>query len=305
MIKLLIDSRKFHGGPFVFRNRISKALSAIDGIKVIRNHREDFDVELSIIRCLSNHGKPIILRLDGCYYDPSALYQNKEISSSIKKSKHIIFQSEFSMKMINSIIPARAKNCSIIHNGIDMNYISSIKSNPSIEPGSFVAVAKWRYNKRPMSTINGFVASGIDRKLYIIGDGIDNSLINRYKNVCILGSKTPEETLSIMKSCQYQIHLCHIDSCPNAVVEGLACGLNVLCTNLGGTTELVKKDGIILDIDRWNFIPKKFSNLDKIESRIVADGIYEILKKTKRADRQDLDINLVAQKYADIIKSTI
>lgn len=305
MIKLLIDFRKFDGGPSVFRTRIFKALSYIEDIKVVRNNREPFDIELSIIRCLSNHGKPIILRLDGCYYEPHVLYQNRGISSSIKKSEHVIFQSNFSMNMIGNIISSKPKKHSVIHNGIDMEYISSIKANPAIEPGSFVAVAKWRNNKRPMSTINGFLASAIDRNLYIIGNGIDKNLINKYKNVHILGSKTPEETLSIMKSCQYQIHLCHIDSCPNAVVEGLACGLNVLCTNLGGTPEIVKDDGIILDVDRWNFSPKEFGNLDKLESRVVAEGIHKLLLKTKRTSREDLDIKFVAKQYANIIRKTI
>ena len=66
-----------------------------------------------------------------------------------------------------------------------------------------------------------------------------------------------------------QLHLCHIDSCPNIVIEGLCCGLNVLCSNLGGTQEIVGENGVVLRADKmWSgqYLPK--TNLDNIEDDI-------------------------------------
>ena len=151
------------------------------------------------------------------------------------------------------------KNWSIIYNGISKDCIDSIETDKTIEPGSFVACSNtWRMkpNKRPLSIINGFLKSDTGRHLYIIGQ-YQNEWKKKYKRYRIhfLGPKSPKKVIAIMKACDYQIHLCHIDSCPNAVVEGLACGLNVLCTNLGGTKELVGPDGVILKIE-WLYCPE-------------------------------------------------
>jgi glycosyltransferase involved in cell wall biosynthesis len=145
----------------------------------------------------------------------------------------------------------------IIYNGVDLDYIKNIEPNKEIEPDSFVSCARWDPNKRPLSMIKGFLEADTKKHLYIIGgtgiEGRGKNLGQKYKSKYIhfLGEKSNKETISIMKSCKYLIHLAFIDICPNIVIEGLSCGLNVLCTNLGGTPELVGNNGIILNVDKF------------------------------------------------------
>ena len=118
---------------------------------------------------------------------------------------------------------------------------------------------------------------------------------------------TEEETISILKACKYQIHLCHIDSCPNIVLEGLSCGLNVLCTNLGGTKELVQSDGVILNADEmWKgkYLSSSIK-LDSLRSKMVAKGIYKLLKINTKPDIYRFNIDEIAQKYVDVIRNNI
>jgi glycosyltransferase involved in cell wall biosynthesis len=42
------------------------------------------------------------------------------------------------------------------------------------------------------------------------------------------------------------LHLAYFEHCPNTVVEALSQGCPVVCTNVGGTQELVKHYGYVL-----------------------------------------------------------
>ena len=100
--------------------------------------KENFDVELSVVRIISDHNKPHILRVDGCYFVPAKLKNNKVTQKSIKKSVHVVYQSNFSKVMCDRIMGSAKAHTSIIKNGIDFNYIDKIKPNTTIVPGSFV-----------------------------------------------------------------------------------------------------------------------------------------------------------------------
>lgn len=305
-IRILLYMKKFKGGPSVFRRRLNIALRQQEGVTVINDPSKPFDVELCFIRLLTKHRKPRVLRVDGCYYKPGQVSANNELRRAIRASKHIVFQSDFSKTMIRKFLSVKPQS-TIIYNGIDQNRIDNIEPDPSIEPGSFVSAAGWRPNKRPETTIRAFLEASTGRKLYLLGNpkGIPKRLRDT-KNVVCLGDLDENKVISVMKSCQYMIHLCHIDSCPNAVVEGLSCGLNVICTNLGGTKELVKKNGIVLDIDRWNFRPNNFSNIDKINTTVVAGGIRRLIaEKTERASRPDLDISNSARDYVEAVRKVL
>jgi glycosyltransferase involved in cell wall biosynthesis len=315
-IRVFIQTEKFKGGPATFRSRLINSLNKFDDIKVVNNVNSKFHIELAFIRKVYNHKRPYILRVDGCYYEENRQGGNREIEKAILGAKYLIFQSNFSFNLCKKILDIGRKtnkegtDYSIIHNGINLDYVKKIKPNANVEPESFVACAKWRPNKRPISIIKGFLKAGIKNHLYMIGDAglggkrIDSKYNSKY--VHILGSKSCEETLSIMKSCKYLIHLCHIDSCPNIVIEGLACGLNVLCTNLGGTRELVENDGIVLETDpMWSgkYLPKM--NLDSVGRRTVANGIHDLLQIERRPDVSRFDIDKVSKKYVDIIRRNV
>jgi len=304
-MKVLIDKRKFTGGPSVFRERISRAMSDLTDVQVTHEFNGSFDVELSIIRLLSKHTKPRVLRIDGCYYRPKQLQSNKNLMDAIRKVGAVIFQSNFSKRMVLKILKAKPRESHVIYNGIDQAYVASIQPNPRVEAGSFMAVAKWRDNKRPLSMLQGFARADTGRHFYIVGEGIPGKVAKKYKNVHLLGKRNNTQILAIMKACQYQIHLCHIDSCPNAVVEGLSCGLNVLCTNLGGTPELVQSDGVVLDIDEWDYQPREFANLDNVHPKKIARGIQRLLRKTERASRPDLDIRNTAKSYEAVLRGVM
>jgi glycosyltransferase involved in cell wall biosynthesis len=301
--------KKFSGGPAVFRGRMAAELRKVPDIQVVNNPKEGYDIELCFVRSLIEHRRPKITRVDGCYFGRSEERRNRIYREAIVKSSHIIYQSNFSKQMCEAIMNLNQVS-TVIHNGINLEEIAKISANPKIVLGSFVACAIWRSNKRPNSLINGFLEANTGRHLYMIGETKKIiQLQNRYrkhKYVHFMGKLEFEQVIAIMKSCQYLLHLTRIDSCPNAVIEGLACGLNVLCTNLGGTREIIKANGIVMDVDSCNLSKKIIQdNGDSIPSRTVANHIHKLMAIKNRPDRPDLDISPVAQKYADLIRKVM
>lgn len=292
-----MTQKKFSGGPGTARKRILSALDKVPGISIV--HKSPFDVELGFIG-VSKHSKPKVLRLDGCYYRNKQLRLNREIRRSMKMSDFVVFQSHFSKTMCERILGITKPSC-IIHNGIDLDMIDGVTADPTIEAGSFVACASWRMNKRPKSIIKGFLKADTGRHLYLIGDGLESFKVAD-ENVHFLGVLDHKKVVSVMKSCSYLIHLCHIDSCPNVVIEGLACGLPVLHTNLGGTREIVGTDGVMLTTDYWDFAVSEFGELDNLNSDSVADGIRKIMSSKFSIDRSRLDIKMAAMQYAGVLK---
>lgn len=302
-MRVFIQTKKFKGGPASFRSRIIKYFNQIDGVEVVTDPSKEFDIELCLIRKIFKHQKPYVLRADGCYYI-TLIDNNPALAKAINKSNFVIYQSEFSKQMCQDILGVNKKS-KVIYNGIDHSYVESINLDETVIPGSFITTAgSWRDNKRPRSTVNGFLKASTGRHLYVLGGDIDKFKVES-KYIHYVGVKTERESISIMKACDYQLHLCHIDSCPNAVVEGLSSGLNILCTNLGGTKELVKDNGVVLEVDKWKRKKMKKRALDSLDLETVAKGIYDLMDKKERTVRPDLDISCSAERYLRVLKRVL
>ena len=94
-------------------------------------------------------------------------------------------------------------------------------------------------------------------------------------------------------------HLSWLDWCPNTVVEGLASRLPVLCTHNGGTRELVKNDGLVIQLEE-NYKMGQMVDLyrpPKIDNNIIVEGILKIIEMPKIDTRKDLNIKNTALQY--------
>ena len=298
-ILLRVPNIKHGGGPKIFLDRIRKPLKKRG---IIASDTGRFDVELAFISRKRKSDKPCILRVDGCYYQQSDLSRNSVIKKSIKSASHVIYQSEFSKNMCNKILKHNSNApSSVIYNGFPLVKVDGIKVKDNIRKDSFV-ICSTNEVKRVEASIKGFLESEVDNHLYVIGDYKRFSKFQRHDNIHLLGKMSNQSALSVMKSCSYQMHLSYIDSCPNAVVEGLSLGLKVLCSNLGGTRELVSNSGIILNVDDdLNFSSKIITqrSIDKVK---IAEGIHRLIAMDNVPVRTDLDITRVADEYAEVIR---
>jgi glycosyltransferase involved in cell wall biosynthesis len=309
-MKIFISEKKLSGGPSVFKELLINSLKN-KGYHLVSDVSEKVDIELGFISFKSKNAKKRILRLDGVYYQSHQVSMNSEIKESIKKADAIIYQSEFSKSMVKSmILDTNVPDC-VIYNGTDLNKIKLSNPCKKYAKTQFVMCADWRNTKRPMSAIRGFYKwvkdnKVKDTKLVIIGDfgKYKNEILSDYKkNIVLLGNIKNSSIFPILKSSDFMLHLCFIDSCPNSVVEGISCGLPVLCTNLGGTREIVEDYGHVINCDSFNFSAiEKVS--DNISPDIVSNGISILYNKNyNNISSKNLDINQVVDKYIKFMES--
>lgn len=296
-IRVKLDRRykESASGPNMFMSRLVRVLEKDYKIEFV-SKKSHIDMGV-IFLPESKPGAKRVVRVDGCYYNKATgTNMNKYISKAIRKADGVIYQSEFSKKLCDKLLKCKPKKYSVIYNGIDQNWIRSIQPKSFTEKNVFAAIANWRTSKRPRSIIKSFLKANIpDSRLLIIGK-FDKKI--KHDNISYLGKLNSDEIISCLKGCKSLIHICKIESCPNAVIESLSCGVPVICNNIGGTKEIVKNDGIVVECDdqyEFDFINDK--NVDNINPSIISPALELVVSRQWDIKRDDLSIQVSAEKY--------
>jgi len=301
---------KSRDGYSNFMRRLLEHLKKQGKVKVVRRG-ERSDVHIIIISGPRKKGSLNIARIDGAYYDHPRVRGNVSIGRTIQIADAVVFQSDFSRKHVLSLTRSSPKRSAVIFNGISINQIKRIpKSNIDLSRFDkvFVACSRWKARpaKRLEAVIRGFQIakkkSEMSLGLVVIGE-IKRKPQVTDRSITWLGKIRPRDVISTYKACDYMVHISHIDSCPNSVIEALCCGLPVLCNNLGGTPEIVGQDGIVVPIDDSNYkLGKVFRSLQEVgpksvDNRKLAHGFLDMSLDTWEVHRPDLDISCCASRY--------
>lgn len=261
------------------------------------------DIHLTMIHGPQKKKSKNILRIDGVYYDKGRLTQNRAIAQSIRCFDAVVFQSKWCETFATRMLNVRPKVSKVIYNGTKQNKVTNIEEREFDRV--FVCCANWRPNKRLKAITKAFLrareASAENWGLFVLGNPdyeFAHDSIRYFGYV--------DDPCSIYRSSDYMCHICHLDACPNSVVEGLSAGLPVLCNNIGGTPELVKDSGIILNMDEpFNFKPVK--NMEAVGSRsvnqqLLVNGMLEMSSRLWNVNRPDLDISVSARAYYELFE---
>ncbi len=290
-------------GPNIFVRRLMKYL--VDSNKVVQTSQKP-DVNFCVINLGHRRkGAKSLLRIDGMYWnghDRTGLKMNPKIFDSIRRADMVVFQSRFCKRCCERH-SGPARKSKIIYNAIDQSAINSIPAAKMGKGLQFVACAKWRQTKRPLSICKGFLESKVNGTLNMIGSASKSYV--KDKRIRWMGQLGTEKTLAVMKGCDYAIHLGKFDPCPNVVIEELSCGLPVLHTDNGGAPELIRNDGVQLQVDGgWNYsvLHTEIDNLDPVQ---VGQGIRDLTEVSKAVVRPDLDIRHAADMYFRAFKELL
>lgn len=318
MIKIAMHPlNKLRGGPATFFSNLVTTIQKEKIAKVVSplNPFQHIGLYSSVTRSIFDF--PYILRIDGIYYDKKNTYGenqklNEKIYKSIEKASGIIFQSEFSKKLVESHFGKINNKTTIILNGAKIDngdYISNFSQKKTI-----VCSANWRPIKRLQSIIDTVkkLRQNIDCQLYILGD-FNNIDIGEYDYIYRLGDQPSSVVYDYLRKANLFIHLSWLDSCPNSVIEAVSQNVPVICSNLGGTPEIIKASrGGIISVCDDNINLKDLMDLHnppKPNIDVIVNDALKILSNgssyTKKIKTDTIDIVNVAGEYVKFCKKVL
>jgi glycosyltransferase involved in cell wall biosynthesis len=259
-----------NSGPNKFTRTLFNQLIKDDKVKISK--QEEADVEFCLIQQQVHKVKPMVLRLDGIWFNSDQDYnrQNAPIKFSYQNAEAVVFQSNFNKKLTNYWF-GEHKNSHVIHNAADLSLIRAANANfwdSKFGKGTEVwsCASSWRPHKRLNENIRYFLEfAPKDAILAIAGSlGMDDAKnIPNDKRIILMGELDYMSLLSLYKRSSTFVHLAYLDHCPNVVVDAQAAGCKIVCSSTGGTHEIVD-NGIIILEDEWDMKPCELYKPPKI-----------------------------------------
>ena len=269
--------------------------------------------------------KPYVFRVDGISFDlampkEQLKEQNEMMKKGIGESLGVVYQSEFSKKMVESILELTPQNHEIIINGTDLKEFTPIGNNVreelEIPEDAFVFItsAKWRTHKRLHDIIETFIRykKTTEKQVYLLIIG-DTSTVLKHKiaekNIIYIDFIPNTELPKYLRTANCYLFLSWLEACPNSVVEAIACGLPVICSNQGGTGEIVKltNGGIVAEADDdFNYEYTYLYNPPNVKYDVVVSVIQELVSNydhyKRRINVEPIDINNVSRRYFEFVE---
>ena len=291
-----------NSGPNKFTRQLFKNMQKEHGVS-FTNNQQEADVEFCLIEQVAHKVKPMVLRLDGIWFNSEQNYkeQNRLIEFSYKNADAVVFQSEFNKKLTESWF-GKHKNSYVIHNAADMKQIERANAafwNNTFGKDSEVwsCASSWRPHKRLNENIRYFLEFAPKNAfLAIAGKGSSSERLNYRHNerIKFLNELDYMSLLSLYKRSSTFVHLAYLDHCPNVVVDAQAAGCKIICSSSGGTSEIVEKGTVVVE-DEWDFKPCKLYQPPKLKF----DSFKHYTMNKNR------NIVNCTKKYYDILKGII
>jgi len=306
------------GGKSAFYHRLAKEMRK-QGVDVIADPEEICDISLNNV--IASHGpsRKKVVRIDGIWHDTAKPWKarNAAISKSLHESDGVVYQSEFSAKMGDVFLGKYKGPRAVIHNGMDSREFASVKPDKSILTGrfNFLAVSKWRPHKRLHEIVDSFLLAGIKDSLLVIAGDLSRAglrpqamqNIRSHPRIKYVGVLPQARLASLWKGATASIHLCWSDSCPNSVVEAIVHGVPVICTNTGGTPELVRPSGgkiVYLDHD-YPMVACDLYHPPPINKRALATAMQEVTKVSRIISCDHVHIKNIAKQYISFLEEVL
>jgi glycosyltransferase involved in cell wall biosynthesis len=296
-------------GPNVFAERLARRLFET-GHEVELTSGIGCDVSLVFIQ---RSGAPVankvVQRLDGIWFKKEDFVtKNVDIEQLYNVVDAVAFQSHFDRTFVTKHwgVPQRH---TVIRNGIDMTPVTAITRAGLVDIRSkydkvFVTSSNWhpqkrlRDNTRLFQHIRDNIVS--NSCLIVLGAHPDCSVAD--KDVFYAGSQPHDVVSQVMAMSNWMLHLAYLDHSPNSVIEALAQGTPVICTNEGGTCELVDKFGIILnEPEKFDYEPTDYDDPPAID---VAQ-LTTLPDKATLGAHADISIETCAKRYIELFKSVL
>jgi glycosyltransferase involved in cell wall biosynthesis len=262
----------------------------------------------------------VVLRvpvLDDWYSAKVNRKKNALIRTNLLNADHIIYQSEFSRAVSQKFVTPTPPG-TIIYNGIDLETFSPEGAQHPIRLPDAINILV-SHSFRPYHRLHDSfrILSRVLKQaeqpyhLHILGgdDGIsfayarsvaDSLGLEEGLDYTFHGKFPHHELASVYRACDMMLNLSYWDSCPNVVIEALACGLPVVGVNYGGVAELVNPSGGILVDEEIPFIWLPHRDFERMPKAPIDSYATAVLTMSKQLEQAAQQARILAVKRFDI-----
>lgn len=295
-------------GPNSFAFRLTTELVK-RGHTVALDSGKDADVSLIFIEPSGRQlAKRTVQRLDGIWFAPDEFHhKNSNIKQIYHQADHVIWQSQFDRNMTTTWWGSPREG-SVVSNGASNSYkkFDAVEAQMGLlrekHEKIFVCSANWHPQKRLKDNIRLFRHLKTHYPtacLIVMGSNGHNG---GESDVYVVGNQPHDVCMQVFEASDWMLHLAWLDHCPNTVVESLSVGTPVICTEDGGTREIVGDYGIVLREDvKYNYELKDYDSPPPID--VTQVGILP--SKNDLGDHPDLSIETSASNYIRIFEDLL
>lgn len=295
-------------GPNTFAQRLAPAL--IERGHDLVTSGSDADVSLVFIEPSGRPlAKRVVQRLDGIWFKPGEFAtKNVNIRALYERADSVVWQSVFDMGMTSKWFGMPKKGI-VIRNGIDTTPVKELTIPELLRIRKqhemvFVCSSNWHAQKRLRANIELF--DHLRQNFYptacFIVMGANPDVYVPHPSIYYTGSQPPEVYLQVFAMANWMIHLAWTDHCPNVVIEALAQGTPVICSEAGGTRELVGDFGIVVkEQQAYNFELADYDNPPQIN----VTQIGKLPHKSTLGSHANIDIKHVVEQYETLLREVL
>lgn len=243
-----------------------------------------------ILKIAKKKNIPIIHNQNGYFYD--AWYKNNwkkknlEISQQHYISDYVFYQSKYCKINSSKFLQKKTGPNEILYNAVDLKQFKPRKKRKKNK--SLKILMSGIYNDHL-----GYAVEFAVKALYLINKKIDADLVlagfyskfvsekilkiaKKLKiegKISFIGKYSQSQAPRIYQDHDIYFYFVQNASCSNAVIEAIACGLPVVYSKSGGTSEIVdKKSGIGIKCK------KSFKNISGLDIFKISEAVFKIKK---------------------------
>ena len=186
---------------------------------------------------------------------------NAAISQALELSPIVIYQSRWAKEQLDQYLHKRNDHYKIIYNGVDLQQFHP-KNSSHAELPVLGTVGVMRYRYRLQTFLEMSRRLEIPHRLLIVGslDSDCAQVLKDYQNDAVVGPRITyqphvpaAELPELYRKMSVLVHPVSGDTCPNVVIEALACGIPVVAPDQGGTAEMIGPGGVIFSSELWKY----------------------------------------------------
>jgi len=276
------------GGPSTkFRSLTRRFPHVEKGFNILYSFNAD-NTPAGLCRMAKRAGIPIVYNANGVNYGAGYIVdwrgENKRRRQVLELADYVLFQSEFSREGHRRFLGEPKCPSELLYNAVDCRRFAPAEARDD-RPLTLLTTARFRDLHRllPLLDACAILAPEVPDFRFIVGGPFmrsrDEACLRYHcrrlgigEKVILSGAYDWAHAESLYRSADIYVHGKYNDTCPQAVIEAMACGLPVVCTSSGGTPELVgdREGGICVPCE-MNYDVLQFP-----EPELIAEAVLKV-----------------------------